>query len=273
MSELSSAALSSAISGASGLLGSGLNYYFNKKLAEQQNQYNIDMWKMQAEYNSPQAQMQRFQEAGLNPNLIYGQGSNGNMSQAPQMVTPDAPEISKDLHEIGKLFNIENLRTIVANRKKAQAEARIAQLTQFDKEDERQAETDFGTLYVYDPKSGRYVYRIPDENEVSVTAPNPRGSRVGDRPTNLYHYYRFLASHDPRAAYLSAQRDYLAPQIWMSNYDRKFYKSAYWIGQGGKIVKSASDIVGMFNPARNFLPIGDKTRGYLTPGGRFLPIN
>lgn len=33
-----------------------------------------------AAYNSPEAQMQRFKDAGLNPNLIYGQGSPGNVT-------------------------------------------------------------------------------------------------------------------------------------------------------------------------------------------------
>lgn len=42
-----------------------------------QNEWNLQMWRMQNEYNSPLAQMQRFQEAGLNPHLIYGQGSSG----------------------------------------------------------------------------------------------------------------------------------------------------------------------------------------------------
>lgn len=33
-------------------------------------------WAMVNEYNSPRAQMQRYQEAGLNPHLIYGQQNN-----------------------------------------------------------------------------------------------------------------------------------------------------------------------------------------------------
>ena len=36
---------------------------------------NLEMWNLQNEYNSPSAQMERFKEAGLNPNLIYGPGS------------------------------------------------------------------------------------------------------------------------------------------------------------------------------------------------------
>lgn len=33
-------------------------------------------WNMQNEYNSPAEQMKRFKDAGLNPNLIYGQTTN-----------------------------------------------------------------------------------------------------------------------------------------------------------------------------------------------------
>lgn len=50
------------------------------------NQFNIDMWQRMNEYNSPQAQMARLKNAGLNPNLIYGQGASGasgNTSNAP----------------------------------------------------------------------------------------------------------------------------------------------------------------------------------------------
>jgi hypothetical protein len=44
------------------------------------------MWNMQNEYNSPEAQMDRYREAGLNPNLIYGNGSSssGNATETPQ---------------------------------------------------------------------------------------------------------------------------------------------------------------------------------------------
>lgn len=35
-------------------------------------------------YNAPSAQMQRFRDAGLNPNLMYTQGGPGNVDQFPQ---------------------------------------------------------------------------------------------------------------------------------------------------------------------------------------------
>lgn len=46
------------------------------------NYRNVQNWHMANEYNSPKAQMQRLQEAGLNPNLIYGNGISGASGNA-----------------------------------------------------------------------------------------------------------------------------------------------------------------------------------------------
>lgn len=48
---------------------------YNEKVWNMQNRYNEQMWHMLNQYNSPMAQMQRYKEAGLNPNLIYGQSN------------------------------------------------------------------------------------------------------------------------------------------------------------------------------------------------------
>lgn len=53
------------------------------------NQFQLDMWNMQNEYNSPQAQMQRFQDAGLSPQLVYSQGTSGNATSAPDLHAPE----------------------------------------------------------------------------------------------------------------------------------------------------------------------------------------
>ncbi|MFV1885011.1 MAG: hypothetical protein ACMZ7B_11025 [Balneola sp.] len=60
----------------------------NRELAEYQFSKNLEMWHLQNQYNSPAEQMQRFQNAGLNPNLIYGQGTPGNANSAPQYQAP-----------------------------------------------------------------------------------------------------------------------------------------------------------------------------------------
>lgn len=63
---------------------------YSRQDYERRKQDNIEFWRMQNEYNSPSAQMQRFQAAGLNPNLIYGQGSGGG-SGSIQAPSPSVP--------------------------------------------------------------------------------------------------------------------------------------------------------------------------------------
>lgn len=59
----------------------------NRRLAEYQNQANKELLQEQLTYDKPINQMGRFQEAGLNPNLVYGQGSAGN--QGSPLSYPD----------------------------------------------------------------------------------------------------------------------------------------------------------------------------------------
>lgn len=80
------------------------------------NNHNIEnawkMWNATNEYNKPVNQMERFKEAGLNPNLIYGQTNTTSpvsipSAQAPQ-VSPvlsnmDYGQIGKSLHELSKV--------------------------------------------------------------------------------------------------------------------------------------------------------------------------
>ena len=54
---------------------------FQKEERELQNQWNLDMWNMQNEYNTPEQQMQRMIEAGINP-AAAAQGISGSGSTA-----------------------------------------------------------------------------------------------------------------------------------------------------------------------------------------------
>lgn len=60
-----------------------------KREAELAYQRQVAMWHMQNAYNSPSEQMKRFGAAGLNPHLIYGQGSAGNANSTPQYQAPN----------------------------------------------------------------------------------------------------------------------------------------------------------------------------------------
>ena len=51
-------------------------------------QRSLNMWNLQNEYNSPTQQMARIRAAGLNPNLVYGNGVAGNSSGSTPQYEP-----------------------------------------------------------------------------------------------------------------------------------------------------------------------------------------
>lgn len=72
--------------------------YYNAIENQKNRDWNLKMWQMQNEYNTPAAQMARDKAAGLNTNLMYSQGNTGNAGpvaasspvkfQAPSVTIP-----------------------------------------------------------------------------------------------------------------------------------------------------------------------------------------
>lgn len=98
--------LGAFIAAGASLLGAGLGSLSNRKtneknmeLAQYQNEwqtlenekaYNraVHMWDEQNKYNSPTEQMARLRTAGLNPNLVYGNGVTGNSAGSTPQYEP-----------------------------------------------------------------------------------------------------------------------------------------------------------------------------------------
>lgn len=57
----------------------------NRELAAQANQWSIDQWNRENNYNLPSAQRQRLVDAGLNPAIIYGNGLMNEAAQSPSV--------------------------------------------------------------------------------------------------------------------------------------------------------------------------------------------
>lgn len=98
------------------LVGSYLMYKSNKKtnqtnekLAQEAQTFEQQMWEQQNAYNSPTAQMQRYSDAGLNPNLIYGTGSvsAGNATTTPR---PHVPSIMSEIQNL----NLPNALSVMS---------------------------------------------------------------------------------------------------------------------------------------------------------------
>lgn len=120
-------AANSLIGGAFNFGGMALQHKYNKEMAEIQNQYNIDMWNRQNEYNSPLQQMNRLKEAGLNPNLMYSQGTVGNASSAPQMSAPNAPDAQSAMRDAARAINPLQIVEMAIKLRKDLADAESAE--------------------------------------------------------------------------------------------------------------------------------------------------
>lgn len=201
-----------------------IQHKFDTETAELQNQFNVDMWKMQADYNSPQSQMQRFADAGLNPNLIYGQGNNGNMTSAPQKVA--AGYDFSGYKNLFRAFNLQQLQMNAFKLMEEKEDLRIKQLERFQAEDQRDAMLRFGRLYSYDLETGRFKF-VGDMP--GIEGMNPRGEGVGNGLLGGALLNKYLAEHDPRMWLWQKQRDLYTPQIHMRNYDWQNYEKTFWL--------------------------------------------
>jgi len=91
--------IAAAIAAGSSVLGTGLsalstnranraNRDFQSEMYNRQYKDSIDFWHMQNAYNSPESQMQRMKDAGINPLVPFTSGSGMASSQAGQIQTP-----------------------------------------------------------------------------------------------------------------------------------------------------------------------------------------
>jgi len=94
---------------------------YNEKMYDRQRADALADWNMQNAYNSPSQQMQRYKEAGLNPNLIYGQMTNSPVVRSTDMKTPDfvAPKIGDLGSTLGKYYEMQQQDLTIKNQEKA----------------------------------------------------------------------------------------------------------------------------------------------------------
>lgn len=96
---------------------------FNKAMAEQANQWSIDQWNRENQYNSPEAMRQRLRDAGVNADLFYG-GNAQNTASASPSVTPVAPATPTDVSAIGQKATVGDITNNVVSQSLAAAQIR-----------------------------------------------------------------------------------------------------------------------------------------------------
>lgn len=123
-----------AITAAASLAGNLFNTSSTRKTNQQQTDVNAQLydkqradalqdWNRQNAYNSPSQQMQRFKEAGLNPNLVYGQMTNAPVIRSTEAKAPDyvAPRIdtSQVGNILGSYYDIKSKELMLKNQELA----------------------------------------------------------------------------------------------------------------------------------------------------------
>lgn len=114
------AGLSAAGGVASNVLQSNTSkkaFQYNKELLGLQNQFSLDMWNRANDYNTPSSQVQRLQDAGLNP-LYYGlDGSSANAFESASASPYVSPTFTNPF------AGMEHLSALLADTKVKQAQA------------------------------------------------------------------------------------------------------------------------------------------------------
>ena len=114
------------------------NREYNLNLAKMQNQWTLDQWYREAEYNSPAAYRARLQAAGMNPDLAYG-NVNGTAPTSGAM-TSGAPSQPVDYSAIVGKQTIGSVVSQVLANEQAQANIALTQ-AQKNKTDEEAGKT------------------------------------------------------------------------------------------------------------------------------------
>ena len=119
------------VSGGIALAGQGINYLTNREnnqanreMQQEANQQNVDLWRMQTEYNTPVNQIARLRKANLNPNLIYGNPTN-TADSVPEMKASKNERYQMDpLAMANAMLMSKQMQNLEADNEVKRAEAR-----------------------------------------------------------------------------------------------------------------------------------------------------
>lgn len=117
----------------------------NYDLAKEQNQWNLEQWQRQNEYNSPANQLRLLAQAGINPNSYSPQGMTAGSLTSADMSVAAIPQLDGQepaerfntmmqglggindqvLNTLNTIFNAENLKAGIAESRLRQDQAKV----------------------------------------------------------------------------------------------------------------------------------------------------
>lgn len=117
--------LTGLISGFTGAMAQESANETNLQLARENRDWQEKMWNLNNQYNTPANQIARLKAAGLNPNLMYGQGTVGNSSSpASGVATPRVNPVNYLQGLVGlpdAMLKVEQAKLLDAQRKKVES--------------------------------------------------------------------------------------------------------------------------------------------------------
>jgi len=140
MPGLLASAIPELVTSGAALLGQGINAFTQGSMNRQTRRWNEKMYQMQRNdaladwmrnnaYNTPEAQMQRFKQAGLNPNLIYKQTNESAPVRSTDVKSwnPTPPQFDLGAIAQSALFAGVDLRQKEANTQNTEEAVRLNQ--------------------------------------------------------------------------------------------------------------------------------------------------
>lgn len=173
-----------------------------EKMQALQNAYNTRMWHMSNEYNSPANQMRLFKEAGLNPNLVYGEMSD--ISSTPMHSgSGSAPGFAQMSNVMGSIDPLTMAQARLANAQADKLDIETTREYTFSKFDEQLL-------------SGKVEYQ-----SISITGQKVLNELNDQQRKQLY---QLTKNAEKQEVTLDRQNELLEYDVLMKIIDHNFYQ-------------------------------------------------
>lgn len=117
--------IAAGVSTAGNIISQYMSNEANKQLATQANQWSIDQWNRENQYNLPINQVRRLQDAGINPGILYGQG--GLMNEAAPSPGVTTARVSPYIMDPLTMAQVANINALT-DKTKTETDAIVAEL-------------------------------------------------------------------------------------------------------------------------------------------------
>lgn len=232
----------------SGVIGAGnliSQAYWNRQNIDFQSQQNArnrqmtwDLWNAENRYNSPAAQMARLRAAGLNPGLMYSDGSAGMPAAATHSPEQTAPQ--------GKPLYLDP--NIMANARLADAQADLAKAQANSVEAKTPHEVNVLQKQIDQMQASiDGVYSQIDLNDTQAELNKAYGREVAERVTHwIYENKKTAQTLDDFVRKFKADADITESEARMSlikegQYERELDAYRFQINSAAKAALAAAD--------------------------------